>query len=320
MTTDNEKSTTEATGRERLSARVSSFARGAVFQLPGDLILVDETLWVLDKPTGLRGYDHDFRRYFPCKHPLYLPEAITTVARIGAFEDYPTLYQNLETEGITLINSPDQHKRADELPAWYDRLEGATPESIWFDGKPDIDAIERTLGWPVFVKGARQTHGHQRRQCIANDRDELTRLLDFYDRDPMLRWQTPVFRRFVRLRPLPSSVTSPPPERVQGSFEIRTFWWKGHLVGEGAYWWQDERYSPSESERIALRSVASAAAAKMDVPFLVIDVGQLESGAWIVIECNDAQESGHAGISPHLLWQNILEIERRTMRLATPAD
>lgn len=31
---------------------------------------------------------------------------------------------------------------------------------------------------------------------------------------------------------------------------------------------------------------------------------------WIVIECNDAQESGYAGASAIGIWQNILTIER----------
>jgi hypothetical protein len=287
-----------------------------VSNLPGDLILVDDVLWVLDKPTGLRGYDHEFARYLPCRHPIYVPDPITAVARIGAFDDYTALFHDLESEGISLINTPDQHQRADELPGWYRRLEGMTPESVWFEGRVDLDTIERTLGWPVFVKGARQTHGHLKRRCIAHDRDELVAILDLHDRDPMLCWQTPVFRRFVSLRPLVSSLQNPHPERLPGAKEIRTFWWRGRLVGQGAYWWQDEPYSPSETEAIALRSLASAAAEKMDVPFLVIDMGQLESGAWVVIECNDAQESGHAGVSPHMLWQNILEIERHEAGVA----
>ena len=30
-------------------------------------------------------------------------------------------------------------------------------------------------------------------------------------------------------------------------------------------------------------------------------------GRWIVIECNDAQESGHAGIPPQRLWRAVLD-------------
>ena len=30
--------------------------------------------------------------------------------------------------------------------------------------------------------------------------------------------------------------------------------------------------------------------------------------AWLVIECNDAQESGYAGNSPLRLWRNLLSV------------
>jgi hypothetical protein len=48
----------------------------------------------------------------------------------------------------------------------------------------------------------------------------------------------------------------------------------------------------------------------IDLPFLAVDVAQTTSGEWIVIECNDGQESGYAGVSPFALWQSIVDIER----------
>lgn len=49
--------------------------------------------------------------------------------------------------------------------------------------------------------------------------------------------------------------------------------------------------------------------ARLGVPFLVVDVAQTEAGRWIVIECNDGQESGYAGVQPRALWRRILDIE-----------
>jgi hypothetical protein len=43
------------------------------------------------------------------------------------------------------------------------------------------------------------------------------------------------------------------------------------------------------------------------VPFLVVDIARTASGDWIVIECNDAQEAGYVGLSPAVLWNNILQ-------------
>jgi hypothetical protein len=57
--------------------------------------------------------------------------------------------------------------------------------------------------------------------------------------------------------------------------------------------------------------VAGEAARRLAIVFLVVDVAQAADGRWIVIECNDGQESGYAGISPLGIWQNVLGIERQ---------
>lgn len=42
--------------------------------------------------------------------------------------------------------------------------------------------------------------------------------------------------------------------------------------------------------------------------FPVIDLAMTREGQWIIIECNDAMESGYAGVPPIALWQNILDL------------
>jgi hypothetical protein len=37
-----------------------------------------------------------------------------------------------------------------------------------------------------------------------------------------------------------------------------------------------------------------------------VDFAKTKDRRWIVIECNDAQESGYAGIPPHELWRQVL--------------
>ena len=69
-------------------------------------------------------------------------------------------------------------------------------------------------------------------------------------------------------------------------------------------------YDWTESERASGLSVAGEAARRVNAPFLVVDIAQTETGKWIVIECNDGQESGYAGVSPFGLWQKIVDLER----------
>jgi len=46
----------------------------------------------------------------------------------------------------------------------------------------------------------------------------------------------------------------------------------------------------------------------MNVAFLTIDLAQTIDGDWIVIECNDGQDSGYMGCKPMLLWRNLLNL------------
>lgn len=130
--------------------------------------------------------------------------------------------------------------------------------------------------------------------------------MERYAKDSILNWQLVVVREFVELRPVEKNSQG----KIDSSFEFRTFWWKGQLVGAGRYWWEGRVYQWSDAERADALRLAESAARVIDVPFLVIDLAMTMDGQWIVIECNDGQESGYAGVSPLSLWQNILEIER----------
>ena len=101
--------------------------------------------------------------------------------------------------------------------------------------------------------------------------------------------------------------------KIPASFEFRTFWLFGQCVGIGRYWYELD-YQFTKAEEQAALNIAQQAASLLKVPFLVIDVAQTQAGNWIVIECNDAQESGYAGISPYLLWENIITIFKKNIQ------
>lgn len=67
----------------------------------------------------------------------------------------------------------------------------------------------------------------------------------------------------------------------------------------------------NHSEGVHQFAIADVKAAqRLAVTFLVVDIAQRSNGQWIVIECNDGQESGYAGLSPFSLWKNILAVEQ----------
>lgn len=270
-----------------------------------DLFQIDRTIWLLSKETALPHYDFAFSNLLPTNRPYNRPEQITAVARIGAIENYDHIFQQLLDEGILLVHTPEEHRRCSELPGWYGALKELTPKSEVFSSPPSIEEIEKSFEWPVFLKGVRQTSKHQRQLSIIESREQYLSVLEKIAQDPILHWQNLVLREFINLRPVEDSEH----ERIPASFEFRCFFWRGQHVGLGPYW-TSAKYGITESEAAEAINLATFAAKLVDVPFLVVDVGQKTDGAWIVIECNDGQESGYAGASRMGIWQKIIEIEK----------
>jgi hypothetical protein len=272
-----------------------------------DLLQVEDAFWALTAPTDNSNYDFRFDEFFHCRRSWRPPENVTAVARLGAFPNYEVIYQSLKLEGTTLINSPQEYLRATELPHWYPLLEDLTPASVWFPNVPEMAEVTSKLAWPIFMKGARQTSRHRRDLSIINGPEQFKRAIEAYATDSILRSQSIVCREYVPLR----LVEDIDPNRLPSAFEFRTFWWKGESVGWGRYWWQSKPYRMTRDEEMKCLEVAREAAQRLKAPFLVVDVAQAANGKWIVIECNDAQESGFAAVAPISLWQKIIDLERR---------
>lgn len=197
-----------------------------------DLILLEDTVWVLVGEVALPSYDFSLTQLFACRRPWHRPKQITAIARFGVATNYDELYQQLAADGIFLVHSPEQHLLASELPHWYPLLEGLTPKSLWFSEPPDIAFLEQTVGLPFFLKGSRQTSRHQAALSIIRSSEDYYRAVDIYKQDPILHWQDLVCREYVKLRSVPSE----PTEKIPPSFEFRSFWWRGHCIGAGQYW------------------------------------------------------------------------------------
>ena len=260
---------------------------------------------MITKPVGVPVYDFDFRSYFDCRTPYEIPAGIPGVARIGAFEDYKGLYrENLEL-GISMIHTPEEHERCTLLPLWYPLIEAYTPRSRWYSSIPTLTEIESDFEFPVFLKGARQTNKHAASASIVRTREDFEQAVNIFRSDPVLHWQDLVCRELLNLRPVSGGVDG----KIPASFEFRTFWWRGELVGVGPYWYEAESYKWTDSEHADAIATARHAVDAVGCTFLVVDVAQTLEGQWVVIECNDGMESGYAGASPFSMWQKIVDLE-----------
>lgn len=269
--------------------------------------LVDDCLCLSAKPIGVSAYDFDFRTFFPCRSLWQARKNQSLILRHGALDDYDQLFSDYQDKGFRLIHTPGEHRRASLLSHWYPLIKEWTPKSHCFDGVPSAEQILKEFECPVFIKGDRQTAGHREDLCVARSPSELEALLARYRESAILHWQNLICREFVSLQ----AVSGDTKGKVRASFEFRTFWWRQRFVGAGHYWSEFTSYSWSDSEREDALALGQRVAERLALPFLVIDLAKTVEQQWIVIECNDGQESGYAGLSPFLLWQNILEEERR---------
>ncbi len=272
-----------------------------------DVFLLDDLLWIAAGDTGLPNFDFPFESFFPCRHPWQRAEPITAIGRFGVATNYADLYEQLLDSGVRLIHSPEQYQLASDLCYWQRRIRELTPRSFCFDTPPTAADISQRLSWPVFIRGSRQTSRHNAARSIVRSADEYAAAAEQYRRDPILHGQPFVCREFIQLRPVPAAPTA----MISPSFEFRTFWWYGECVGAGPYWAALAAYSWNQQEGQEALRVARVAARRLELPFLVIDVAQTIHGEWVVIECNDGQESSYAGVAPVLLWQNIMTAERK---------
>ena len=267
-----------------------------------NLVHIENKLFALSETIGVSAYDFDFERHFSCRHPYQIDGEQQCILRKGSVEDYAAEYAMQKERGLRLVNSPDEQARASLLEHWYPLIQSMTPRTMIFDCLPDAEVIEANFEWPIFLKGSRQTSKHNPDLAVIRDRQHYQRAVPRYQHDPILHWQKPVVREFVPLAQVPGAMAG----KIQPSLEFRSFWWRGVCVGVGPYWYQAPVY---QAEDLAAGiKIARAAAEAVNVSFLVIDFAKTAAGDWLVIECNDAQESGYAGIDPIGLWRRILSL------------
>ena len=73
-------------------------------------------------------------------------------------------------------------------------------------------------------------------------------------------------------------------------------------------------YSLPDNELQNVLKLTDWAAQRLGVIFPAIDVAKTASGEWIIIEVNDAQESGFVGANPLVLWNSTINAMQEIRR------
>ena len=261
---------------------------------------------ILVKETKSSVYDFRFRDYFECKS---ITDSIDTpvLLRIGAIDDYAKIGTLLESSKMKLLVTEQEHKRASLLEHWYPLISEYTPASRVYNKLPALDVLLLDFTFPIFIKGNRHSSQHKKSLSIINNAETYETLGSKWLHDKYLHWQKPVVREYIPLKSVGEVLDQ---DVIPHSYEFRFFYWKQVLVGYGRYWNIGKDYYLQKQDEDLAITLAENVAKIIDVPFLAVDIAKTQNDNWIVIEVNDGQESGYAGVNRIALWENIMRIER----------
>ncbi len=208
-------------------------------------------------------------------------------------DEYAELYEACAARNLRLLNRPEQYARAHSLEQAYPLLRELTPETLFATSPGQLGAVVAALGLPVFVKGAVQAlKGLGWSSCAARTQADVERIADALWDDHDRSGGVVAVRRLVRLRHRRSETDGFPVGR-----EFRVFLYRDEPLACGYYWkGDDELAALGDDERATVLSLARRASERLGVPYVAVDVGQLEDGSWVVIECGDAQFCGYCQV------------------------
>lgn len=258
---------------------------------------------LLTRVTRNDAYDFNFRDHFDCRS-VVADTDLPVLLHIGAIEDYARVEKTLAGMGMRLLVSEQEHLRCSLIEKWYPVIKSHTPFTIVYDELPDLDELAAHFSFPVFVKGNRQTSRHEKTKCIIENAEDYERLRDEWKQDPILAWQKAAIREYV---PLQAIDAEPYPGQVPISCEFRFFYYAGQCMGYGPYWHTRPAYSMTPEDEKKAFALTDWAAYVIPASFIAIDIAKTASGEWIIIEINDAQESGFAELNPLPLWESTIQ-------------
>lgn len=255
------------------------------------------------KTTHNEVYDFNFRNNFECKSIVSSSEN-PVLLHIGAIENYSEVVEALEEIGMKPLISEEEHLRCSTIEKWYPVLKDKTPFTVVYDKFPDLQEVEKQFSFPIFIKGNRQTNRHKKSQCIIENAVDYEKLKLEWEKDPVLYWQKIAIREYVPLKTIDEESF---PDQVPISYEFRFFCFEGKCMGYGPYWYMGQNYSMAPEDKEEAVQLAEWAAGKLSAVFPAIDLAKTADGRWILIEVNDAQESGFVGLNSISLWRNVVE-------------
>lgn len=236
---------------------------------------------VIDHDALARGAD-------PVRAVARVPGNTTAVYRGWMLDSrrYQAFAAALATRSTHLRTDPDQYRRGHELPGWYATLAACTPTSTWTEGtdRAPFDAARIRLGaGPAVLRDYSKSMKHYWHEAAYIP--DLT--------DAAAAWA--IAQRFAELRDtdLVGGFVLRRFEPFSGP-EARTWWIGGQCRLVTAH--PDTPHQPPPAD-LNLATVQPAIA-RLDLPFVTVDLAQRNDGVWRVVELGDGQVSDRPATTP----------------------
>lgn len=252
------------------------------------------------------------RAFEPDDLPKLLEEVAPARATLGVLEGkhlpqetYEALHRELERRSVTLINAPEEHRILREQDRALPLLGDLTPRTVVIDSLDEVADALSQVGLPAFIKGSVLSLKHLGwKRCVANTENEALSIARQLLEEPSHSRGRILVRSLVPLRRARVSQVDFPPAR-----EFRLVLYRKQIVALGFYWpWILDFADLAEGEPETLFALAKEAASKVPAPYVSVDVGQLESGEWTVIELGDPQVSASSMIDYRKSWRRLREV------------
>lgn len=237
------------------------------------------------------------QRYFKCVDSrIKIHPGDFVISRYSCLPYYAEQAHDIDLIGARLIDSLKEHRYVEDLGAYYVDLNGITPKT-WFS----MDEIEGD--GPFVLKGQTNSRkGRWRTHMYAKDRKTAASIYWELTNDPLFQdtKQRICIRQFVKLHKYHDGINGMPVTK-----EFRFFMYRDQILSS-AYYWSGELDDPPSADEVPrefIQEVSKRIAGKIN--FYVIDVGQLDTGEWIVVELNSGQMSGLSDNDPNTLYANL---------------
>jgi hypothetical protein len=222
---------------------------------------------------------------------------------VPSFSHYEAVYQHLAQKNLYLPNPPEAHQEIMELDRSLRCLRELTPESRLLESLEQAEEVVAQLGLPLFLKGAvfsLKEEGWE--SCVASTLEEVKAKYRAFPQ--RLSRGRVIARKFLPLRKNGEILAGFPIAR-----EFRFLLWRGEILAYGFYWpfGDDAFIALSEDEQKAVFPLVQEAAGRFRAPYVMIDIGQTEDGAWWVIESGDPQFAGISTIEMEPMVAKITE-------------